>query len=340
MKARAKVEEFLREVERELGRLPEDLHITRICCALIAVSEGKIIKAEKPRLEYCPLRALDELYGFKNFDSNEIANAIKLKISRFGHFTKERELYRESIEVKYGVSEMLMYALKKKGIDAAVTVCDGAGTVITNNPSLVQGIGARMTGVFYTSPIKKVIREIEERNGYVAFPETAEIDQIAGLEKALELGFKNVAVTINGFAGDDLRKVREVEKRNKASITSLVVCTTGVERERVEEIKEYADLAQSCASLYVREIVGRSARMQIATKLPVFVLTRKGMDFVSNYSSEGFKDWIEEGKKYLISGYHGYMKNPRKIRMGNFYAYLGEVEDLPLRVKDEPRPLI
>jgi putative methanogenesis marker protein 8 len=340
MEGKAKVREFLSEIEKELGELPKDLHVTRMCCALIAVSEGRIIKAEKPRLKYCPLRARDNLYKFKNFDLEEICNTVNLKMSRFGYFTKERELYREKIEVKYGVSEILMYALSKKGIDAAVTVCDGAGTVITSEPSLVQGIGARMTGVFYTSPIKELIQRIEERKGYVVFPETARIDQIAGLEKAIKLGFKRIAVTINGFAGEDLRRVREVEKRTNASITALIVCTTGITKERAEEIKRYADLTQGCASLYVREIVGRAARLQIATRLPVFALTQKGIDFVSNYSSEIFKEFIQEGKKYLISGYHKLMKNPRKIRMGNFYTYIGEVEDLPLRVEDEPTPLI
>jgi hypothetical protein len=48
---------------------------------------------------------------------------------------------------------------------------------------------------------------------------------------------------------------------------------------------------------------------------------------------------MEEGKKYLISGAHELMKNYKRIRMGNFETYLGEVEELPLRVEDEPRPL-
>ena len=340
MKGKVKVEEFLKEIKKELGELPKDLHVTRMCCSLIAISEGKIIKAEEPCLKYCPFRAQDNLYKFKNFDLKEICNAIELKISRFGHFTKERELHRESIEVKYGFSEMLMYALNKKWIDAAVIVCEGSGTVITNEPSLVQGIGARMTGVFYTSPIKEIIKRIEERKGYVVFPETAKIDQIAGLKKAIELGFKKIAVTINGFYGEDLKEIRELEKRENASIISLIVCTTGIDKERAEEIREYADIVQSCASFYVREIVGKAAKMQIGTRLPVFVLTKKGIDFVSNYSSEEFKNFIQENKKYLISGYHGYMKNPIKMKMGNFYTYLGEVEKLPLRVEDEPNPLI
>jgi putative methanogenesis marker protein 8 len=333
MKGKEKIEGFLKEIEKEKGELPKDLHITRMCCGLIAVSEGKIIKLEKPRLKYCPLRAIDDLYKFKDFDSKEVCDAIKLKISRFGHFTRRRELCRESIEVKYGVSEMLMYALRRGGIDAAVTVCDGAGTVIADSPSLVQGIGARMTGLFYTSPIPETIKRIEWMHGYVVSPEKAKIDQIEGLRKAIELGYKKIAVTINGYAGESLSEVRKLEGGD-VSITSLIVCTTGIEKERAEEIKDYADLAHSCSSLYVRKIVGEVAKMQIGTKLPVFVLTQKGMDFVANYSSKEFKDYIQEGKKYLVSGYHGCTKNPKEIKMGNFYTYLGEVEELPLRVED------
>ncbi len=41
---------------------------------------------------------------------------------------------------------MISFALRKKAIDAAVVVCEGAGTIITNKPEVVQGIGARSRG--------------------------------------------------------------------------------------------------------------------------------------------------------------------------------------------------
>jgi hypothetical protein len=94
----------------------------------------------------------------------------------------------------------------------------------------------------------------------------AKIDQIEGLRRAIELGYKKIAVTINGYAGEDLSEVKRLE--DDVSITSLVVCTSGIEKERAEEITSYADLAWSCASLYMREIVGRKARIQVATKIP------------------------------------------------------------------------
>jgi putative methanogenesis marker protein 8 len=269
-----------------------------------------------------------------------ISRALRSKITQFGHFTKKRELLRNDIAIPFGASEMIMYGLQRKGIEAAVTVCDGAGTIITAEPSLVQGIGARMNGLFYTSPVKEVIRRIGENHGFILCPRTAAIDQISGIKKAVELGYRKVAVTINGFAGEDLHKVREVERQTNSFVTILVVCTTGVERERAEEIGEYADLVWSCASLHVRDVVGKRATLQIAVKIPVFVLTRRGIDFVSYYSSPEFGKSIEEGKRYIIMGHlKSNVHNPKKIRMDNFDTYLGEIDQLPSRVEDEPRPL-
>ncbi|MEM1574897.1 MAG: DUF2099 family protein [Nitrososphaerota archaeon] len=337
MKGKEEIEKLLKEIEREYGKIPKDLHITRMHGSLIAISNGKIIKLTEPCLKYCPLAW--ELYDFSKGLKEGIKKGVEFKIENFGYFTCKRELCKESIAIPYGASEMMMYALMKRGIDATVTVCDGAGTVITDNPSLVQGIGARMNGLFYTSPINEIIRRIKEMHGYVVFPEKAKIDQIEGLKKAIELGYKRIAVTINGFAGEDLSEIKKIEKENNVLIFSLIVCTTGIEKERAEEISCYADLAWSCGSFFMREIVGRKARVQVATKIPVFILTEKGIDFLSFYSSENLKNFLQKDKKYLISGSHKLMKNYRRIKMGNFETYLGEIEELPIRVDNEPKPL-
>jgi len=338
MDCRSSIERFLMEIREEMGGVPKDLHITRMLGALVAISNGRVIKVLEPCLKYCPL-------AHKQYDFGEdlragVKRAFEYKISAFGYFTCGRELCREDIAIPYGASEMMMYALKKGGIDAAVVVCDGAGTVVTDNPSLVQGIGARMNGVFYTSPIDEVIKRIEKMGGHVIFPETAKIDQIAGLRKSIKLGHKRIAVTINGFAGEDLSEIRKLEDESGSTIYILVVCTTGVNKERAEEIAKYADLAWSCGSLHMREIVGRKARIQVATKIPVFILTEKGIIFLSNYSSQDLRELVKKNKKYLISGLHMLMRNYMRIEMGNFSTYLGEVEELPIRVEDEPKPLI
>ena len=230
----------------------------------------------------------------------------------------------------YGASEVLKYALEKKAIDAAVVVCEGAGSVVTSSSTLVQGIGARMIGIFYTSPISEVIRRIEEVGGRVVFRETAKIDQIEGVRKAIELGHKKIAVTVNGYLGEALSEFRRLEESNDVSIIILVVCTTGVGKERAEEIAEYADLAWSCASLYVQGVVGRKAKIQIARNIPIYVLSEKGVDFLSSYSDENLRMFMEGGRKYLISAAHHFTKNYRRIKMGGFNTYFGEVDELPL----------
>lgn len=69
--------------------------------------------------------------------------------------------------VGFGASETFMTALKKGMLDVCVTACDGAGTVIAGNPKLVQGIGAKISGLIETSPIPKLIERIEQAGGIV-----------------------------------------------------------------------------------------------------------------------------------------------------------------------------
>ena len=57
----------------------------------------------------------------------------------------------------------MMTGLTSGLLDTTVTACDGAGTVISNNPNLVQGIGARISGLVETEPIDETINGINER---------------------------------------------------------------------------------------------------------------------------------------------------------------------------------
>ena len=328
-----KLEELFKEMGIERDSF-EDLHVTRMYSSFVAISKGKVFKMTEPFLEYCPLA--DSLYNNIEGESPKeaIGKAVEDKILKFGHFTANRELRREDIAIPYGASELLMYAMRGNVIDSAVVVCDGAGTVIVNEPAIVQGIGARMNGLFYTSPISTIIDKLREENSYVVFPETASIDQSTGLKKAAELGYKNIAVTINACMEEELSKIKEIEKKHNISAISVAVCTTGISKERIEEIVKYADLVWSCASEEVRK-AGEKAILQLSTKIPVFVLTEKGLDLVEAYFSDErpIKD-LDLRKQYLISGrYKG-----KRIKMGNFVTYLTEAK-LPIRSEKEPRPL-
>jgi hypothetical protein len=99
-------------------------------------------------------------------------------------------------------------------------------------------------------------------------------------------------------------------------------------------VRTFADLVWSCASAGIRKL-GARAILQLSTAIPVFVLTKKGLNLVASYSSnEEIIKNLDLRKRYLLSGRH----RGRKVKMGNFSTYLNEAK-LPVRSKREPRPL-
>ncbi len=332
------VEELFRQVGVDRDRY-DDLHITRMLHAFVAVSNGEVVEVTEPLLEYCPLvsvlyRQWDELKD-RAARKKLIAEMTGEKIAQFGHFTERRELERGRIAVPYGASEMMMFAMRRGAVDCAVTVCDGAGTVIADRPELVQGIGARMNGLFYTSRIPATIKRLEGHGCHVVFPDTAAIDQAAGTRSAAELGYRNIAVTVNGYLGGGLAELADVEREHGVCVTCIVVCTTGAPRERVEEIRDHADMVWSCASASVREVVGRASAIQVSTAIPVFAVTEKGVKFLASYCSEpDVFEQLDLTKQYLIAG----NCDGTPVRMGGMNTFITESE-LPVRSRREPRPL-
>ena len=312
----------------------DDLHITRNFSSFVAVSQGKIVAMTDPVMTHCPLFSMFyKSHGDgKDEVKTSIRNAIESKIKQFGSFTHMRSLHYENIAVPYGASEMMMYALRKGFIDATITVCDGAGSVITSSPSLVQGIGARMNGLFYTTPLREVIDSIKKYGGQTAFPQTAKIDQIKGLEIAAESGYKKIAVTINGFTDEDPSGIKSIEKKFKIQVVAIFVCTTGISPDRIEHILRFGDIVWSCASGDVREILGARSRLQITTGIPVFALTQRGLDFASAYCVDPKKlQELNPDKQYLIAGH----VRGERIQMGTMTTYLSQAR-LPVRSTKEP----
>ncbi len=329
----------LRELlkNKDKTEFASDYHILRFYAAFIAVSKGKVVDIKGPFLEFCPLVKM--LYGNINYSNDMkpiIKEAVEKKIHDFGFFTLYRDFSYSKIAVPFGASEMLMYALRKKTIDSAVIVCDGAGSVIVTDADIVQGIAARMNGLFYTTPIPEIIEKLEQKKCNVVFSD-ARINQIEAVQKACELGYKNIVVTINGFLEEEnLFQIKLLEYRYSVSITMLIICTTGASIERVQEIAKYADVVWSCASTEVRNIVGKKSILQISRKIPVFVLTTKGLNFVSAYSEdEAALKNLDLQKQYIFSQ----VRNDTKIILGdNFVYYLSE-SMLPSRSNYEPRYL-
>ncbi len=337
-----KVRDFLNELEKETGTLPPDLHITRKACALVAISNGKVLKVQEPGVKHCPL--FTKLFNHDHLDKGSIADKFARHTCEWGMFTKDRKICDDRIIVPFGASEMMMYALKRKNIDAAVVVCEGAGTVITDNPSLVQGIGAYMNGIFYTSPIKKTIEGIKNSGGFLLSEELAILDQFAGAKKALEMGFKRIAVTVRGDEDEMFSSIRGLEKslkKQNIKIMILAVCNSGISEKQAENVKKYSDLAWSCASGHIRTIAGSTAILQVGMKIPVFVMTKNGLDFISSYSSDECLSQIlkHADKRHFVTASKR-EKESIKLNMGRFSVYLNETDSLPVSTADEPSPLI
>jgi putative methanogenesis marker protein 8 len=314
----------------------KDLHIIRFYSSYVAISNGTVIVVTEPCMKYCPLAGV--LYKGLNLSSDPsivkgiIKKAVEAKINEFGFFTGERRLSGSNTAIPFGASEILMYSLRSRVIDAAVVVCEGAGTVIVDKPDVVQGIGARMNGIFYTSPVKGIIEKLK-RAGARILSEDGTINQIKGVERAAYLGYKNVAVTVNASMDEPLGILREMEKKLRISLVSMAVCTTGINDNRIMEIVGSADIVWSCASEGIREMAGKKAIVQLSRIIPVFVLTKKGLGLISScIFDSSLIAGLEPGSQYLIAGN---INEGKRIKIGNFSSFLIKAR-LPVRHNREP----
>lgn len=259
--------------------MSEDEHIIEVAKARVVIKNGKVVDVGKPLVTHCPLR--HEVYGGTKETSESIRKSVELKIDEFGFFTKNRELEYKGSDVPFGASEMLRDAMQKGLIDITVCACDGAGTVLVKSPELVQGIGARMTGLVRTSPIPEIINQLEKKGGIVLNPKTAVIDQVEGVIRAFSLTNK-VAVTLAGTDAEKIPLLRENEKQFDGKLTILAVHTTGISSNQASILADGCDLIWGCASKAVRKTIGPKAFIQIGMGIPVFALTEQGKIIIAN----------------------------------------------------------
>lgn len=242
--------------------------------ARVVIKDGQVIEVGEPELEWCPLIA--KLSGVQQITSEEVKKNVESKIRDYGMFTAKRQLLGQDTFVAFGASEIMMSGLRSGFLDATITACDGAGTVISDNPELVQGIGGRMSGLVKTEPIEDVINGIQKLGGTVLDTETATIDPIGGVKKAAELGYKKIAVTIAD--SKTAKKLRELEAELGLDLIVIAVHTTGVSKEEAQGILDYSDLVTGCASKYIRELA--KPIIQVAAAIPLFAITKKGKELV------------------------------------------------------------
>ncbi len=239
----------------------------------VVVKDGKVIEVGEPEVKWCPLFA--KIRGIQKITPDEVRKNMEFRISDFGMFTDKRRLELED-SVGFGASEVMMTGLSRGLLDTTVTACEGAGTVISNNPTLVQGMGGRMSGLVETEPIEGIINGITERGGIVLDPSTAKMDPAAGVKKAAELGYKKIAVTV-AFA-ETAKEVRKLESELGLDLIVIGVHVTGLDREEAQALVENSDIVTSCASKSIRDLVKPLA--QVGTAVPLFALTQKGKELV------------------------------------------------------------
>jgi len=265
---------------------PEKLvgeHEFYCCGSRVLIKDGEIKVLTEPRITYCPLH--EAFYGTKKVDKAAVKRSVLMRINDLG-FCCEQRIFKDSLVVPFGSSEIISVCMRKGLLDCAVTVCDGAGTIITNNSSLVQAIGARLTGIVKTSPIKGIIGYIKGNKGIVLDESSAIIDQTEGVVKAVELGYSRIAVTVASFNSDSIKKIRKAEKEREIEVAVFSVCNTCADKVDISRISSGADIVCASASKLIREIIGPRALIQLGLTIPVFALTKLGKDLLLSYLME------------------------------------------------------
>jgi putative methanogenesis marker protein 8 len=142
-----------------------------------------------------------------------------------------------------------------------------------------------VTGIVKTSPIKEDIEHIDSNGGVILNERTARINQVEGVRRAFELGFKHVAVSVAGFQTKTISEIRELETTVEPDVLIFSVCNACVHKADVKHITK-ADIACASASRILRTKIGSKAMIQLGMTIPVYALTKKGKKVVLSYLAE------------------------------------------------------
>lgn len=252
-------------------------HFLEMAKALVRVKDGKVEVLTDPQVKCCPLRR--DLYGLSEENRETVELVLKEHMDELGMYGPGRVLELEVKPVSFGASEILMDAIEEGLVDAAVVVCEGAGTVVVSRPVVLQAVGAHMTGLIKTEPIKEIQAGLEQRD-CILLDNFGSIDQVEGFKRAVNAGFQKIAVTL--ASASDARALRAIGEALGKRPILLGVHTTGISEADALTMAENCDLVWSCASKAVREIVGPKAKMQIGISIPVFALSQEGKRLILN----------------------------------------------------------
>lgn len=242
--------------------------------AKVVIRDGKVVEVEKPQIDYCPL--FHKYRGIEKLTPQVIKKNMEFRIEDFGMCTSQRKMKMADF-LSFGISETLGTLLEEKIIQCAVVVCEGCGTVILEDPELVQGIGGRISGIISTTPIDEIINIVGRDK--VLNPEKAKINQVEGVIKAIHNGYTKIAVTV--ASAEDARKIREIESKNEdVKIYIFTVHTTGLSSEDAEAIFEDADVITACASLQIRKTAKKKDVFSVGASIPIYAASEDGEKFL------------------------------------------------------------
>lgn len=242
--------------------------------ARIVVRDGKVVEVGESRLKYCPI--FDKFRGIKEINRESIAKNIQFRIDDFGMCTPGRELKMRDY-LSFGISEMISTAMSAGHIDAAVIVCEGCGTVIVTDADMVQGIGGRISGLVSTTPIPELIERVGRKK--VLDPETARIDPVGGVRKAIGMGYKDIAAITS--SAEAIVQLRRTEKEHPGvNVYAFAVHTTGMSGEDAEKVFMHADVATGCASKHIRGYGLKHNIFKVGDSVPIFGITGRGRGFI------------------------------------------------------------
>ncbi|HSV42051.1 MAG TPA: methanogenesis marker 8 protein [Methanomassiliicoccales archaeon] len=252
--------------------------------ARVVIEDGKVVEVGEPLVTYCPL--FFKHRGITEFTPDIIRKNIEFRIKDFGMCTPERKLRMRDF-LSFGVSELLGMAVANGTLDCAVIVCEGAGTVIIDEPEMVQGIGGRVSGILETDPIPEVIAGIGP--GRVLDPASGRIDQLEGARKARQMGYRKMGISV--ASGSDAERIRH-EFGSDAVLFG--VHTTLLDEREAELMLDHADIVTACASRCVRAEARSRRSSQVGTKVPIYATSEIGKTILDDRLRSLKMEWADK----------------------------------------------
>ncbi len=115
-------------------------------------------------------------------------------------------------------------------------------------------------------------------------PGTAAIDQVRGVRKAIEFGYRNIGVSVANLK--DLKEIRKIENETGAEVIAFGVHSTGMPDNEAKEFIDLVDMTTGCTSKWIRAGVAGKTIAQFGTAIPIFAITRRGRELLLERAKE------------------------------------------------------